>query len=247
MHTRQTADRHYGKVSHDRQAQAGRDFVYKEAMKRIDKIDRELKEAGDEPGPSSGQPHTTTTEDEPGPSCSQKQPQSGEDQSASSSRQQKRRLAADDQPGTSSGQKRPHTTGNTDISPRQRHSEMPGVCQKPADGDLPALESIVAWLAPESTDDSPQAFFGVVHHYKKEPPLEEGEPHVNFVRVSRLSVDLEYGVEGAAAYRMELGQSVWIKASDLVYPVDYRRGKRARFIIYTTPGDVHDYVKARHV
>ena len=66
------------------------------------------------------------------------------------------------------------------------------------------------------------------------------------VRVGPLrEVDSDMGKDTLRAFRLQIGGSFKVRATTLVYPIDYSRDQRGRYIIYTTPRDVHEAVVGR--
>ena len=55
-------------------------------------------------------------------------------------------------------------------------------------------------------------------------------------------VDSDMGEDTLRAFRLQIGGSFKVRATTLVYPIDYSRDQRGRYIIYTTPRDVHEAV-----
>lgn len=102
----------------------------------------------------------------------------------------------------------------------------------------PAELSVVGLLAPGSRQDRPKARFAVVQQV--EPP--QTNPITGKidwdVRIAPLKQS-ESDDEGTT-YRLQIGASYVVHASDLVYPVDYTRGTRGSFIIYTSLDEVHE-------
>lgn len=99
-------------------------------------------------------------------------------------------------------------------------------------------------LAPGSREDKPKARFAVVQQVQP--------PHTNpvtgkidwDVRVAPLQ-QVDGDSEDATTYRLQIGASYVVHASDLVYPIDYTRGARGHFIVYTLPAEVHECVYGR--
>ena len=55
------------------------------------------------------------------------------------------------------------------------------------------------------------------------------------VRVGPLrEVDSDMGKDTLRAFRLQIGGSFKVRATTLVYPIDYSRDQRGRYIIYTT-------------
>ena len=55
-------------------------------------------------------------------------------------------------------------------------------------------------------------------------------------------VDSDMGKDTVRAVRLQIGGSFKVRATTLVYPIDYSRDQRGRYIIYTTPRDVREAV-----
>ena len=63
------------------------------------------------------------------------------------------------------------------------------------------------------------------------------------VRVGPLrEVDSDVGKDTLMPFRLQIGDSFKVRAATLVHPIDCGRDRCGRYIIYTTPRDVHEAV-----
>ena len=103
----------------------------------------------------------------------------------------------------------------------------------------------VALLAPGSTPASPAGAVcaGAERHQGHVAGPGDSGAHDWDVRVGPLrEVDSDMGKDTLRAFRLQIGGSFNVRATTLVYPIDYSRDHRGRYIIYTTPRDVHEAV-----
>lgn len=108
----------------------------------------------------------------------------------------------------------------------------------------PPVMTVVGVLAPNSTDKTPRAMFGVVQQCERvQDDVMTGKPEWR-VRLAALAEDLDSVDEFGTAYRIQIGGSYVKNASELVYPVDYSRDKRGKYIIFTTAQQIHDHVRS---
>jgi hypothetical protein len=110
------------------------------------------------------------------------------------------------------------------------------------DDTAPPVMTVVGVPAPNSTDKTPRAMFGVVQQCERvQDNVMNGKPEWR-VRLAALAEDLDSVDEFGTVHRIQIGGSYVKNASELVYPVDYTRDKRGRYIVYTTARQIHDHV-----
>lgn len=108
----------------------------------------------------------------------------------------------------------------------------------------PQVNTLAALLAPGSTHKSPRVRFVLVLSVTKAMSLDPASGAQDWdARVGPLrEVDSDMGEDTLRAFRLQIGGSFKVRATTLVYPIDYSRDHRGRYIIYTTPRDVHEAV-----
>lgn len=235
LHSKETADKFYGKISHDKKTLAAREYVYTEAMKLMDKNNEGPRRGGTTTTPTAGVKREALSAAPVPPSTPSKKPRHHISRVTFPDRENFPSAASS---SSSSG---PHQSNDVIVLDDDAADEPTDRATQPP----PPVLSVVGLLAPGSTAEKPAAMFGVVQQCESTQDSTKAGATTYRVRLAALAQERGKAPEAGNVYRMQIGASYVRSVRDLVYPIDYMRDTQGRYIIFTTAADMHSYLRSQ--